>query len=80
MKSVKREIAGLTVNEAEKTRLVDMLTYQIEEIEAARLQPGEEEELNARRTVLKNSVKIVEAVEQAYFHYLRRNTRTALSQ
>ena len=67
MKAVEKEISSLTVNESEKARMLDMLRFQISEIQQAELLPGEDTELITRRNVLKNSVKIVESVDTAYY-------------
>ena len=53
--AVRREMQKLTMDEAEKLRLVESLQYQIEEIRAAELKPGEEEQLKERRKVLQNA-------------------------
>lgn len=55
---VRREMQKLTMDEAEKLRLVESLQYQIEEIRAANLTPGEEEQLKERRKVLQNAEKL----------------------
>lgn len=56
--AVRREMQKLTMDEAEKLRLVESLQYQIEEIRAANLTPGEEEQLKERRKVLQNAEKL----------------------
>ncbi len=61
-----REIEALEIDEAEKARRVDALQYQIAELERARLKPGEDLELAARREVLRNAGKLVDAVERAH--------------
>lgn len=66
MSVLKREIAALEMNEAEKARRIDTLTYQIKELERARLKPGEDEALLLRRTILRNSGKLMEALENAH--------------
>lgn len=55
---VKRELAETDMNEQEKERRLDLLRYQINEIEAAELHVGEEEELQARRTLYRNAEKV----------------------
>lgn len=67
LSQIRREIAGLQMDETEKTRRMDSLRYQIGELERADLRPGEEDELLARRTVLRNAGKLIEAVEGAHF-------------
>ena len=53
------------MDEAEKARRVDTLQYQIEELRRAKLTPGEEEELTARRGMLRNAEKFLDAVAGA---------------
>lgn len=65
MAALRRQIAALEMDEAERARRVDTLTYQIRELERAQLQPGEEEELSARRTLLRGAGKLMEAIETA---------------
>ncbi len=62
----KREMDRLSMDEAEKERLADSLRYRIEELENAQLRVGEEEELTARRELLRNSEKLTEALDGAY--------------
>jgi DNA repair protein RecN (Recombination protein N) len=59
---IRREISELEQGEEKKKRLADLLAYQVDEIERARLVPGEEEELAARRAALSNAEKIMGAV------------------
>ena len=63
--SVKRELDSLSLDEAEKARKVDMLSYQIAELERADLKPGEFEEKSARRTLLKNAGKLSGSLTEA---------------
>ena len=62
----KREMDKLSMDEAEKERLADSLRYKIEELENAQLKVGEEDELIARRDLLRNSEKLTEALDGAY--------------
>ena len=67
---LRREIDRMSMDEGEKLRRMETLKYQIEEIEKAQLQAGEDEELEARRKLLQNSEKIAnglnDAVENLY--------------
>ncbi len=63
--ALRREKAALVMDEGEKARRIDSLTFQVEELERANLRVGEEEELTARRDLLRNSGKLLEAVEEA---------------
>lgn len=62
---IRRQIGALQMDEAEKARRVDTLQYQIEELHRAKLTPGEEEELTARRGMLRNAEKFLDAVAGA---------------
>ena len=67
---LRREIDRMSMDEGEKLRRMETLKYQIEEIEKAQLEAGEDEELEARRKLLQNSEKIAnglnDAVENLY--------------
>ena len=65
MSAIRREMAALQMDEAEKARRADSLAFQIGELERAELQPGEEEALLERRNVLRNAEKLLSAVEGA---------------
>lgn len=63
MCSIKSRIHALHKSEKEKARLVDMLQYQIEDIDAAKLRPGEEERLQQEKLRMKNAEKIALCME-----------------
>ena len=63
---LRREIAALQMDEAEKARRIDSLEFQIAELERAGLKAGEEEALTERRNLLRNAGKLIEAVEGAH--------------
>lgn len=62
---VRKELAELHKAESDAARQIDLLQYQINEIEAARLLEGEEDELRAERTRLANAEGIASAVQEA---------------
>lgn len=62
---IRRQIGALQMDEAEKARRGDTLQYQIEELRRAKLKSGEEEELTARRGMLRNAEKFLDAVAGA---------------
>ncbi len=66
LSQLKREIASLQTDDAAKARKIELLTYQIDEIENASLTVGEMEELKAVRTLHRNSEKIIGGVNEAY--------------
>ena len=63
---LRRQISALQMNEAEKARRIDALQYQIAELERANLRPGEEEELDERKKILRSADQLMAAVEGAY--------------
>ena len=64
--AMRRELNSLNVDEAEKARQIDLLEYQINEIEQAELVPGEEEELADRRNMIRNAEKICLSLDEAH--------------
>jgi len=65
MAELRRKMDALRMDEAEKARKVDSLTFQIQELERAELRTGEEEELLERRDLLRNGEKYLSAVQGA---------------
>ena len=62
-REIKSKIAELGGNGADRERKLDVLKYQITEIEAANLREGELEELKAKQNIIANTEKILPAVE-----------------
>lgn len=65
VRAVRRERSELERDEAELARRMDLLQYQIAEIEAAALQPGEQEELEAERVRLANAEQLTSLLSEA---------------
>ena len=65
--SLKKQMDSLKMDEAEKARRVDNLTYQIAELERAELRPGEDEALAERKKLLRSAGKIMGAVDSACY-------------
>lgn len=63
---VKKELDAMITDEAEKQRRIDLLSYQVQEIEEAGLAAGEEQTLEARRKVLANASTIRDRVAKAH--------------
>lgn len=61
----KQRYDNLIVDEGEKARKIDLLTYQIKEIEDADIKIGETEELEKRRKVLQNVEQLISLVNNA---------------
>jgi len=66
LRAVRIELVGLLRDEQELARRVDQLTYQVQEIESARLQPDEEEDLAAERNRLANAEQLNLVTGEAY--------------
>ena len=63
---IKRELDAMITDEAEKQRKIDLLSYQVQEIEDAGLTAGEEQTLESRRKILANASAIREKIAQSY--------------
>lgn len=66
LKDIESEIQKATVDEQYRLRRMDLLTFQIQEIEEASLKINEDEELIAKRNVMANSEKIYAALSSVY--------------
>jgi len=66
LRAVRRELASLRHDERELARRMDLLEYQVGEIEAARLEAGEEEQLVQERTRLSNAEQLRVLTDEAY--------------
>ena len=63
---IKRELDAQITDESEKQRRIDLLSYQVQEIEDAALTAGEEQTLESRRKVLSNASTIRDRIAQCY--------------
>ena len=66
LKSLQKELDDLRKTELDAARMTDLLNYQIQEIEAAKLKTGEEGELRGELTRLANAEKLSSLAQQAY--------------
>ena len=62
---IRRELNSLRRSEQDALRRADLLAFQVNEIAAAKLTPGEEEELSAERSRLANAESLAELARQA---------------
>ncbi|MFZ0532441.1 MAG: DNA repair protein RecN [Anaerolineales bacterium] len=62
---IRKQLVELHKAESDAARQIDVLKYQINEIEAARLHQGEEDELRAERTRLANAEGIASIIQEA---------------
>ncbi len=63
---IKRELDSFVTDETEKARKIELLTYQVSEIDDARLTQEEEDFLVARSAVLSNAAAIRQNIERSY--------------
>ena len=63
---IKRELDAQITDESEKQRRIDLLSYQVQEIEDAALTAGEEQTLESRRKVLSNASTIRDRIAQCH--------------
>ena len=63
--SLRKEIERFSMDEGEKLRKLEMLKYQIAEIEKAELEAGEDDALEERRKVLQNAEKLSDGLNSA---------------
>lgn len=62
----KRRLSALNTDESEKQRRLDILNYQIAELEASEITEGETAQLEERLNVLRNAERISELLQQSY--------------
>ena len=67
LKKIKASLKELDTDESEKERLVELLSFQINEIESAKVKPDEEDALLERRKFLQNAEQIAESAGGAYY-------------
>lgn len=61
-----RQVAELTGSKMERERQADMYRFQLDEIEKARVKPGEDEKLERQNRLMENAEKIASSVQTAY--------------
>lgn len=64
--TVKRQLDTANASEADKQRRIEVLTAEIDAIDAAALQPGEEKTLQERKTVITHAQSILEGITAAH--------------
>ena len=64
--TVKRQLDALNASESDKHRRIEALTAEIDAIDAAALQPGEEKTLQERKNVITHAQSILEGITAAH--------------
>ncbi|WP_411678162.1 DNA repair protein RecN [Caproicibacter sp.] len=65
MQNMKASLESSKMDQSQKARQIDLLTYQINELESADLHPGEQEDLNRQKNLYRNSERVAQAISQA---------------
>ena len=71
---IENKIDSLKMDEAEKARRIDLLSYQVNEIEKSQIKPGEKEELTVSRILMQSGEKISSSINEAYEHIYNSET------
>ncbi|MFR8011536.1 MAG: DNA repair protein RecN [Clostridia bacterium] len=64
--AIRRELSKLNAAEEDKQRRLEVLRYQIEELDRAQITPGERAQLEERRTLIHHAKKVADAAHQSY--------------
>lgn len=65
-KEINQKISQLGGDQRERERRVDLLKFQLDEIESMKLKFGEDEELEHKSNIMRNAEKMVSGIEEAY--------------
>lgn len=63
---IRSELRSINTDEQEKAQRIDLLSYQIDELEKAEITIGEWDALNERKTLYNNSQRVIESLNSAY--------------
>ena len=66
LQQLRQRLESLAMDDMEKARRTELLSYQVDEISAAGLTAGEEEQLRARKKIIANSARILTNLHSAY--------------
>ncbi|MGI6772095.1 MAG: DNA repair protein RecN [Clostridiales bacterium] len=66
IRSLKKEAEKISLDESEKARRMDILSFQVNELKQANIREGEMDELKAQRDLCLNSQTIIEQLSAAY--------------
>ncbi len=73
------QLRELSEAQRDRSLRLDLLKYQVDEISAAKLDPGEEESLRAERSMLSHAREVIEATAGA-FNFIDEDESSALTQ
>lgn len=66
LRSVRKQIADILQSERDRAQRIDLLQYQVQEIEAAALVPGEDIQLATERTLVANAERLLTLASEVY--------------
>ncbi len=66
LQEIREKLSSLEMDEREKTRRIEYLSFALNEIKNAKLLPNEEDELREESDILLNAEKIFESINQSY--------------
>ena len=78
LRDIERRMADLEQTDRERVRRMEFLRHEVNEIDQAHLEPGEEENLDTRRRQLANAESIIETAAQAYQALYEREGASAI--
>ncbi len=64
--AIRSQLRAVKTDESTKAQKIDLLTYQIDELEKAQITVGERDELSERKTLINNSQRVIDALNIAY--------------
>ncbi len=68
LNAVRRELSSIETDEGEKARKIELLEYQVKELEEADISLGESDELRKRLSVVENLEKTLSSLNEAYYY------------
>ena len=64
--SIRAKLRSFVIDESTKAQKIDLLTYQIDELEKAQISIGERDELIERKNLINNSQRVIDSLNYAY--------------
>ncbi|MCH5300457.1 MAG: DNA repair protein RecN [Ruminococcus sp.] len=68
LKKIEKQIDSLNIDETNRLQDIDLLSYQVNELEEANIEIGEEETLSEERMILQNSEKLTSNLQKALLY------------
>lgn len=68
LKKIEKQLDSLNIDETKRLQDIDLLSYQVNELEEANIEIGEEEALSEERMILQNSEKLTSNLQKALLY------------